>query len=75
VSGEQESRISLSYVCEKNHLPCEHGRLEYVVPGDQWVMPHGDPRIQRLAQCFLASWLEKKRSQPDPQSENIHERN
>jgi len=75
VAGEQESRISLSYVCEKNHLPCEHGRLEYIVQADQWVLPHSDPRIQRLAECFLASWLQRTRPQPDLQSESIHERN
>jgi hypothetical protein len=75
VSGEQESHISLSYVCEKNHLPCEHGQLEYVVPARQWVTPHGDPRVQRMAECFVEVWLRKTRSQSDRQDENLHERN
>jgi hypothetical protein len=73
VSNEQESRISLSYVCEKNHLPCEHGRLEYVVPVDRWVLSHGDPRIQKMAECFVASWLQKTRSHSSPQSESLND--
>ncbi len=73
VSGEQESRISLSYVCEKNHLPCEHGRLEYVVSVDRWARSHNDPRIQKMAECFMASWLQKTRSHSILQSESLHD--
>jgi hypothetical protein len=73
VSGEQESRISLSYVCEKNHLPCEHGRLEYVVALDRWALSHSDPRIQKMAECFMASWLQKTRFRSNPQSESLHD--
>jgi hypothetical protein len=73
VSGEQDSRITLSYVCEKSHLPCDHGKLEY--GSDHWLTSHSDPRIQKMAECFLASWLQKKQSSSDSQSENIHERN
>jgi hypothetical protein len=73
VSGEQESRISLSYVCERNHLPCEHGRLEYVVDSDQWLGKHNDPRIQKMVECFVASWLQKTRPPSDRQNEITHE--
>ena len=74
VSGEQESRISLSYVCEKNYLPHEHGRLEYAVNSNRWLSTHNDPRIQKMAECFMASWLQKSRRPSDPQSEIIDER-
>jgi hypothetical protein len=73
VSGEQESRISLSYVCEKNHLPCEHGRLEYVVDSDQWIGKHNDARIQKMVECFVASWLQKTRPPSDRQIAITHE--
>jgi hypothetical protein len=75
VSWEQESRICLSYVCERNQLPGENGELEFVVEDGEWVQPHSDPRIQRMAECFLDSWLQRMRPAPstDSQSESIHE--
>ena len=77
VSREHESRICLSYVCEKDHLPGEDGRLEYLIGDGQWVKPHDDPRIQRMAECFVESWLHRTRptSAIDLQSENLDERN
>jgi hypothetical protein len=60
VSRENESLIQLVYVCEKSHLPAEHGNLEYRVQYAQWAVPHPDPRIQKKAECFLESWLERK---------------
>jgi hypothetical protein len=29
----------------------------------QWANPHRDDRLQRLAECFLAAYLEKRKSQ------------
>jgi hypothetical protein len=60
VSRENESLVQLVYVCEKNHLPAEHGNLEYRVQHAQWAVAHPDPRIQKKAECFLESWLERK---------------
>jgi hypothetical protein len=75
VSHENESLIQLVYVCEKSHLPAEHGNLEYRVHDAQWVVAHADPRIQKKAECFLDSWLQKKRPSfsRENESENIHE--
>jgi len=76
VFSEHESRICLAYVCERDHLPAEHGKLEYRIGAQQWANPHFDPRIQRMAQCFLESWFEKSRRPPaaNPQRESVHER-
>jgi len=60
VSHENESLIRVVYVCEKSHLPAEHGNLEYRVQHAQWAVAHPDPRIQKKAECFLKSWLERK---------------
>lgn len=61
VTSEHESRICLAYVCERNHLPSEHGRLEYSVAHGRWLSLHGDLRIQRMAECFIDAWLLKSR--------------
>jgi hypothetical protein len=74
VARENESLIQLVYVCEKNHLPAEHGNLEYRVQDAQWVVEHADLRIQKKAECFLDSWLQKRLpALGDRESESIHE--
>lgn len=52
--------LVLRYVCEKSHLPVEHGDLEFDLSRATWVRQHSDPRIQKMAECFLDSYLKKK---------------
>lgn len=56
VTREHESRVWVSYVCEKDYLPGEHGVLEYSLGSNRWTSSHPDARVQRLAECFLDSW-------------------
>jgi hypothetical protein len=57
-------RIQVRYVCERDHRPAGHGFLEFDAPEDtlRCSMPHADSRLQRMAECFLASYLEGKRN-------------
>ncbi len=75
VSSENASRVWLAYVCEKDHLPAEHGKLEFLLQDRAWVRSHSDERVQRMAECFLDSWLERKRSTipAESKNENLHE--
>lgn len=84
VTSEHESRICLAYVCEKDHLPSAHGRLEYSVIQSRWLSSHPDLRIQKMAECFLESWFAKSRRSDDAETaaedekeitQPIHERN
>jgi hypothetical protein len=52
--------LRLRYVCEKNHLPVEHGDLEFDLSQAAWLRRHDDARVQRMAECFLDSYLKKK---------------
>lgn len=52
--------LRLTYVCEREHRPVEHGELEFDLAQSTWPKRHADPRIQRMAECFLQSYLEKK---------------
>jgi hypothetical protein len=54
-------RIQVRYVCERGHRPAAHGLLEFDLAEARWLVPHRDGRLQRLAECFLESYLEKKR--------------
>jgi len=56
-------RIQVRYICERAHRPVEHGLLEFDSIQSCWNSPHRDPRLQRLADCFLAAYLEKKKNQ------------
>jgi hypothetical protein len=53
------SRIQLRYICERGHLPAEHGTLEFDVSAERWEQSHHDRRVQRMAECFLESYIEK----------------
>jgi len=61
--GGSGGRIQVRYVCERGHRPAEHGTLEFDLEEARWVEFHRDGRVQRMAECFLESYLEK-RSKP-----------
>ncbi len=54
-------RIQIRYVCERGHFPSEHGMLIFDVAQARCERPHPDNRVQRMAECFLASYLEKRK--------------
>jgi hypothetical protein len=60
VSNDSGSRISLQFVFETNHLPAGHGLLEYDHLLSTWISSHPEPRIQKLAECFLQSYIDRK---------------
>jgi hypothetical protein len=56
-----KSRIlALTYVCERDHRPVQNGELEFDLAQATWLRQHDDPRIQKMAECFLESYLKKK---------------
>jgi len=58
-SHDTRASIQIRYVCERDHRPAEHGTLEFNPVEAQWVETHRDGRVQRMAECFLDSFLEK----------------
>jgi hypothetical protein len=66
VVAEKEAtvdRIQVRYVCERKHLPAEHGLLEFDAAQSRCLDPHRDNRVQRMAECFVASYVEKRKPQ------------
>jgi hypothetical protein len=59
-------RVQLRYVCERDHRPIEHGILEFDVASSQWQAPHADVRVQRMAECYLAAYFERKNNLMEP---------
>ena len=52
--------LALAYVCERDHRPVHNGELEFDLSQAAWLRHHDDPRIQKMAECFLESYLKKK---------------
>lgn len=52
--------LRLVYVCERDHHPVQRGDLLFDLAAERWLGKHHDPRIQRMAECFLESYLRKK---------------
>jgi hypothetical protein len=52
--------LRLRYVCERDHRPVESGELEFDLPSATWLRAHKDARVQKMAECFLESYLKKK---------------
>jgi hypothetical protein len=52
--------IRIVYVCERGHRPIERGDLEFDLDHASWLRRHADARLQKMAECFLESYLKKK---------------
>lgn len=57
--------VQVQYVCERGHRPAGHGFLSFDLMIGRLIgrcaEPHRDARIQRMAECYLESYLEKRR--------------
>ena len=60
VVNESRESISLQFVLEKAYLPIFHGMLAYDQLSGKWTSPHPDQGIQKKAECFLQSYLDRK---------------
>jgi len=60
--------IEIRYVCERNHLPAEHGTMEFDLATSEWTRRHADPRIQAMADSFLRASLTRNAPNPGPTS-------
>ena len=63
VAFDRGSEIVLTYVLEKSHLPISHGSLNCDLLTGFWSAPHPDVRIQKMAECFLQSYLARRSPQ------------
>jgi len=59
VTREIDERVVVCYVFEKQHQPGEHGIIEFSRTSG-WVHPHPDQRVQKMAECYLDSYLMRK---------------
>lgn len=56
VAGSSAEQITFFYVCEKDHAPIAHGTMTYDLAAEAWRDLHPDPRVHRLANCYLQAY-------------------
>jgi len=60
VARDCGAQLLLWFVCESGHQPAGHGTLEYDLALGRWTSSHPDPRIQKMAECYLQSYLPRR---------------
>jgi len=60
VARDAGALISLRYVMETAHQPAGDGSLEYDRALKSWISTYPEPRTQKMAECFMQSYLEGK---------------
>ena len=56
VARASREQITISFVCELGHAPIEHGKLTFDLASEAWLNAHPDPRVLRLATCYLQTY-------------------
>ena len=57
VARASQEQITICFVCELAHAPVEHGKLTFDLASEAWLNAHPDPRVLRLATCYLQTYL------------------
>jgi hypothetical protein len=60
VNRDLGSLVLLCFVCEMDHRPVAHGILEFDLALERWVSSHPDPRIQRMAECYMQCYRSRR---------------
>ncbi len=61
VAMDAGEKILLYYVYDRGHAPVDDGRLEYDYAAQRWLSTLEDACGQRQAECYLATYLERRR--------------
>jgi hypothetical protein len=60
VARTGDEQIILSYSCELNHAPREHGTMTFDLNREAWQNTHADARVRRLADSYLQSYRSRQ---------------
>jgi hypothetical protein len=72
---DRGGQLAVMFVCELGHRPAGHGTLHYDLAQKRWISSHPDPRMQKMAECYLESYLLRRPHQRglESSSSQIHE--
>jgi len=57
VARDLGSQLCIGYVTESAHRPVSHGSLEFDVVEKRWTSLHDDAKLQKMAECYVESYL------------------
>ena len=60
IARDRDELLLVFYIFERAHRPGEHGTLEFDAGMNTWRVRHQDPRIQKMAECYLESYLQRR---------------
>jgi hypothetical protein len=60
VSRAGREQVTFSFTCELAHAPVEHGCLTFDRVAGAWLNLHPDPRVCKLADCYLQTYLARQ---------------
>ena len=60
IAHDRGQQVSIWFICETQHRPGEYGKLEYDGQRGGWAHSHADARIQKMAECYLESYLQRR---------------
>src|SRR6202167_1461024 len=60
IARDRGAQLELWFVCESSNCPASHGILEYDLSLGQWIRNHPDARIQKMAECYLQTYLVRR---------------
>ena len=66
IARDKEDIVLIYYVLEVDHTPGEHGTLQYDAKQARWLKTHDDARVQRQAECYVASYLKRRETPVRP---------
>ena len=61
IAHESGASVSVQYVMEMAYQPAGHGMLEYDRVLARWTLSHPEARVQKMAECFLQSYLDRRK--------------
>ncbi len=59
---ERDGILRVLFVCERSYLPAGNGELLYATTSGTWLMKHDDPRVQRMAECYVQAQMARRGS-------------
>jgi len=57
---ERDGILHVLFACERAYLPAGHGELLYVKASKEWLQRHENACVQRMAECYVQSQLERR---------------
>jgi hypothetical protein len=64
VARDRGSLLEVWFICELAHRPAAHGQLQYDCALGRWSAPHPDLRVQKMAECYVGSYLLRRTPAP-----------